>query len=67
MKIHSIILFLFIPTVVGDITLEELDYFRVLSDPDSASIIESGTDQCNKFFDKDNLSADYRGYKNFFL
>ena len=67
MKIHSIILFLFIPIVVGDITLEELDYFRVLSDPDSASIIESGTDQCNKFFDKDNLSADYRGYKNFFL
>ena len=67
MKIHSIILFLFIPIVVGDITLEELDYFRVLSDPDSVSIIESGTDQCNKFFNKDNLSADYRGYKNFFL
>ncbi len=67
MKIHSIILFLCSLFIQGDITLEELDYFRILSDSDSKSIIESGTNQCNKFFDKDNLSADYRGYENFFL
>tara|TARA_B100001939_G_scaffold232418_1_gene200230 strand:+ start:8029 stop:8778 length:750 start_codon:yes stop_codon:yes gene_type:complete len=66
-KIHSIILFLCSLFIQGDITLEELDYFRILSDSDSKSIIESGTNQCNKFFDKDNLSADYRGYENFFL
>ena len=67
MRVYSIILFLCTSLLHGDITLEELDYFRFLSDSDSKSIIESGTDQCNKFFDKDNLSVDYRGYKNFFL
>ncbi len=67
MKIHSFILFLCTPLILGDITLEELDYIRILSDSDSKSIIKSGTEQCNKFFDKNNLSADYHGYKNFFL
>lgn len=67
MKIHSIILVLSSLLIQGDIKLQELDYFRILSNSDSKSIIENGTNQCNKFFNKDNLSIDYRGYENFFL
>ena len=67
MKILSSVIFLFTPLIIGDVTLEDLDFFRNLSDSNSKSIIASGTEHCNKFFDKDNLSIDYQGYKNFFL
>ena len=67
MKFHSYILFLSSVFIFGDVKLEDLDYFRALSSSDSKSIIVSGTNHCNNFFDKDNLSVDFQGYKNFFL
>ena len=66
MKFLSTILFLCSSVILGDVKLEDLDYFRILSDSGSKSIISSGTNHCNKFFDKDNLSVDFQGYKNFF-
>ena len=65
MKFLSTILFLCSSVILGDVKLEDLDYFRILSDSGSKSIISSGTNHCNKFFDKDNLSVDFQGYKDF--
>ena len=67
MKPHFIFLILFSQISFVNITLEDLDYFRSISNIENNSIISSGTDHCNNFFDRNNLIINYEKYENFFL
>ena len=67
MKAHLIIYILFSQIVFVNISLEDLDYLRSISNIESNSIISSGTYHCNNFFNRNNLSVDYQKYENFFL
>lgn len=67
MKAHLISLVIFSQISFANISLEDLDYFRSISNTESNSIISSGTNHCNNFFDRNNLSVSYQKYENFFL
>ncbi len=58
---------LFSSSIVVEITLEDLDYIRLLSDKDSKSIILNGTEFCNDYFSKKVISFDNKNFKNIFL
>jgi hypothetical protein len=61
-----LILLIFSSKIYSTITFEDLDYIRSFTDEDSKSIIESGTDFCTNYFDKNFLTTDNK-FKNFFL
>ncbi len=67
MKTQLIFFLFLVQSLSAEIHLDDLDYFRSLSNSDSKSIISSGTDFCNDFFDRNNLSVNYQKYQNFFL
>ena len=64
-----LIIFIFFSTsLISDITLEELDYIRSISEKDSKSIIINGTDFCNDYFKKNSLfKLKENEFKNIFL
>ena len=54
--------------LVGNLKLSELDSLRALTVSNSTSIISSGSDLCNKFFEENkNLNTNPKKFKNFFL
>ena len=67
MKTHLIFLIFITQSLFAEISLEDLDYFRSLINSENKSIISSGTNFCNDFFDRNNLSVNYQKYQNFFL
>ena len=69
MKIIKIIFFvLFSNFIFGNLKLSELDSLRALTISDSISIISSGSNLCNKFFEENkNLNTNPKKFKNFFL
>lgn len=56
-------------SVFSQVKLTDIDEFRSFSNPEEKSIIESGTDFCNKFFEKNKkiVVSNSRNFKNFFL
>ena len=66
--IKIILLALFANFLVGNLKLSELDSLRALTISDSTSIISSGNNLCNEFFEKNkNLNTNPKKFKNFFL
>ena len=52
----------------GNLKLNDIDNLRLLTAPDSLSIIKTGTDFCNDFFQKNkNLDIQQNKFKNFFI
>ncbi len=62
-----ILLFFLSCNLFTNIKLEDLDYIRSLSDKDSISIIDSGTNFCNDYFEKNKSSSVIKKYRNFFI
>ena len=63
-----VIFFIFSSNLIMQISLEDLDYFRSISDESSESIILNGTAFCNNYFNKNNsLRLDENEFKNIFL
>ena len=61
-----LLVFLFSSQLILEISLEDLDFIRSLSN-DKNSIIQSGTDTCNRYFEKNKYSTGTRKYQNFYL
>lgn len=59
---------LFSSSLIMEITFEDLDYIRSISDKDSKSIISNGTSFCNDYFSKKTSSLKNKNkFKNIFL
>ena len=61
-----LIFLIFSTNLYTKVSLEELDYFRKISNQDSESIIENGTNFCTNYFEN-NTSLSNLNYKNFFM
>lgn len=61
-----LLVFLFSSQLILGITFEELDFIRSLSN-DKNSIIQNGTDSCNKYFEKNKYLSGSRKFQNFYL
>ena len=63
-----IILLLFCSNLFSDLSLDEIDFLRSLSDPNSRSIIFSGENYCNNYFSSfRKTSKIMEKYQNFFM
>ncbi len=63
-----VIFFIFSANLISQISLEDLDYFRLISNKNSKSIILNGTAFCNDYFNKNTSSTlNENKYKNIFL
>ena len=59
-----LLVFLFSSQLILEITLEDLDFIRSLSD-DKNSIIQNGIDVCNRYFEKINIQVTQGNIKIF--
>ena len=55
MKLILILVFFFSKFIQPNITLEELDFIRQISDSNSISIVSSGTKYCEEFFKQNRI------------
>jgi len=55
LKLILIIVIFFSKFLYSNITLEELDFFRQISDSNSISIVSSGTKHCKDFFNENRI------------
>ena len=63
-----LIFYLFFLRVCMEITFEDLDFIRSISDKDSKSIISNGTSFCNDYFSKKTSSLkNNKDFKNILL
>ncbi len=63
-----LLIFLFCcSNLISEISLEDLDFIRSISESNTESIINNGTKFCNDYFDKRKFSKDSSKYENFFM